>query len=75
MSILWKCTPVNTGLEGADGPVKVQTDWHGICTEAEPIKERTKNENYTRFGRLERHVQRLREKITAIFFGRQSKEL
>ena len=35
-------------------------------------RKNKKTENYTRVGRLEKHVQRLQEKITLILFGKQS---
>ena len=63
-SFLWKCKPANT--------VHVQADYHDNCTKAEFAKKRKKSKNQARVGKLERHAQKLQEKITPILFGRQS---
>ena len=56
--IFWKCKPVNTVIDGADHSVDIvdRLTWHlyvgGIYK-----RMNKKTKNYTRVGRLEKHVQ------------------
>ena len=69
MFIFLKCKPLNTVTDGADHSVDIvgRLAWHFHGGGIYKRKDK-KTKNYTRFGKLERHVQRLCEEIAPILF-------